>query len=278
MNLALILRVLPFLLILVACNGNTDFKEKYDSQTGLTERIEYYPDGKIKARGFFKEGKRHGELLQYDESGKLEATVIYRDDVLDGISKIYYPSGELKRETYFSKGIPFGWSYEYWENGKRKLSRQFVEFEDDYKRNQFIAYNEAGAIIVDSSHYMTVSSSRDTIPLGEEIRLRFKLEAPFYGSKSQLRLEVGGFDDQYKLVNPEMTDTIAGDGLSAEYTVRPIKKGMHVVRGRLEDYKVEPISAEEAMKRYNIKADNPDEIGSRTESVYINFTEKFYVK
>ncbi|TXK18383.1 toxin-antitoxin system YwqK family antitoxin [Pontibacter qinzhouensis] len=278
MNLALVLRILPFLLLMVACNSNREFEEKYDRETGLTERIEYYPNGKIKARGFFKDGIQHGKAIQYDESGKLEAKSTYLNGVLDGMLKIYYPNGKLKEETIYSKGVPVGWSYEYRENGKMQAAYQYYRFEDRYKGNQRIRYSEAGEIIADSSHYITVFSDRDTISLGEEIKLHFKLEAPFYGSKSQVRLEVGGFDDQYKLVNPKMTDTIAGDGLSAEYTVRPLRKGIHVVRGRLEDYKVEPISAEEAMKRYNIKAENPDEIGSRTESVYINFTEKFFVK
>lgn len=278
MNLTSIFRFLPFLLLLVACKGNREFEEKYDSETGLTERIEYFPNGKMRARGFFKDGKEHGEVIHYYETGKLEETSVYQKGVLDGIHKVYHPNGKLKEKTNYSKGVPVGWSYEYRENGKKRAAYQYYRFEDRYKAAQSIRYSEAGAIIADSSHYMTVSSSRDTISLGEEITFRFKLEAPFYGSKSQVRLEVGGFDDQYRLVNPTMTDTVPGDGLRAEYTVRPTKQGIHLVRGRLEDYKVEPISAEEALKKYNIKAENPGQIGSRTESVYINFTEKFYVK
>lgn len=278
MNLTSIFRHLPILLLLVACNGNREFEERYNSEIGLTERIEYYPNGKIKAKGFFKDGVQHGKATQYDENGRLLAKGNYRNGVLDGITEIYHPNGKLKEETTYSKGVPVGWSYEYRENGEKQAAYEYIIFEDEYIGNQRIRYSEAGEIIADSSHYITVSSDRDTISLGEEIKLRFKLEAPFYGSKSQVQLLIGGFDDQYRLVNPEVTDTIPGDGLRAEYTVRPTKKGTHVVRGRLKDYKVEPISAEEAMRRYNIKAENPNETGSRTESVYINFTERFYVK
>lgn len=278
MNLTSLLRILPLLLLLLACNNNGEFEERYDIDTGLTERIEYYPDGQIEARGYFKEGKKHGEFTFYYENRNLKERSFYQDDTLNGIAKTYHPNGRLMEETTYSKGEPIGWSYEYRENGVKHKAHQYIRFEDRYIGNQRIRYNEAGEVIPDSSHYMTVSSSSDTISLGEEFRLLFKLEAPFYGSQSQVQLHIGGFDERYRLVNPTMTDTISGDGLRAEYIVRPTKKGTHVVRGRLKDYKVEPISAEEAKKRYNIKVENPDEIGSRTESVYINFTESFYVK
>ncbi|MCC9139050.1 toxin-antitoxin system YwqK family antitoxin, partial [Pontibacter silvestris] len=110
MNLNSIFWFLPFVLLLVACNGKREFEEKYVSGTGLTERIEYYPDGNIKAKGFLKDG------------------------VLDGTLKIYYPNGQLKEETNYSKGMPVGWSYEYRENGK------YYRFEDRYKAAQRIRY------------------------------------------------------------------------------------------------------------------------------------------
>src|SRR5687768_15105243 len=133
MNLTSIFRFLPFVLLLVACNGKREFEEKYDNETGLTERIEYYPDGNIKAKGFFKDG------------------------VLDGTLKIYYPDGKLKEETNYYKGVPVGWSYEYRESGNKQVAYQYYRFEDRYKSNQRIRYNDTGAIIADSSHYMTVS-------------------------------------------------------------------------------------------------------------------------
>ncbi|WP_299820729.1 hypothetical protein [uncultured Pontibacter sp.] len=278
MNLTSIFRFLPFLLLLVACNNNREFEEIYDSETGLTERIEYHPDGKVKARGLFKEGKEHGEFIHYDEFGNLEETSAYRDGVLEGILKVYYPNGKLKEETYYSEGVPVGWSYLYRENGEKKAAYQYIRFEDRYIATQRIKYNELGAIIVDSSHYMTVSSKHDTVSLGEELRLHFKLDAPFYGSKSQVRLNFGGFDETYRLIDPAATDTVNGNGLKAELVVLPKRKGKHVVRGRLEDFRVEQISAEEAKKRFKVEVENPEEIGNVTESVYIYFTKEFYVR
>lgn len=243
--------------------GNT-YHEVYNTSTGITERTEYYPNGKVRAKGYFKEGKKHGEFLQFYENGKLEATVVYRDDVLEGISKAFYPSGKLKGEIYYSKGLPVGWSYDYWENGEKKMGRHFVEFNGDSRRNQFIVYNDAGVAINDSSHYMTINSSHDTIPLGEEITLRIKLEAPFYGSKSQVRVLVGGFDEQYRLVNPAATDTINVEGLTAEFAVLSKKRGKNFIRGRLEDYKIEKI--------------NDDEFPYKKDEVHIYFTKTYYVK
>lgn len=278
MNLTSLLRFLPSVLLLLACNSNKEFDERYNSETGLTERIEYYPDGQIKARGNFKEGKKHGGFIFYYENSNLKERSVYQDDLLEGILRLYHPNGKLREETTYSKGEPIGWSYEYRENGVKHKAHQYIRFEDRYIGNQRIRYNEAGEILPDSSHYITVSRDRDTISLGEEIRLRFKLDAPFYGSKSQVRLLVGGFDEQYRLVNLAATDTINGDGLSAEYRLIPKEKGKQVIRGRLEDYKVQQISDKELMERFEIKREDVNDVAYRTESVYINFSEEFYVK
>lgn len=266
------LRSTLFLALLTSCTENEikdipDGKEShevYNQETGLTERTEYYSNGNIRIKGYFKGDEKEGEFRQYDENGILEAVANYKKDNLNGTFKVFYPSGNLKQKVYYSNGKPIGWSYEFWENGKKRIARQFIDIIGDGRRNQIIEYDSAGMIIRDNSHYMTITSTNDTIALGDKITFYFKLEAPFFGSESQLRLLIGGFDNQYRLVDSTKVDTVMSQNLTAKYTVRPKKRGKYYVRGRLDDYKVEEISN--------------GRFPYEKQEVHIYFTKEYYVK
>lgn len=254
------------IILLIACKqekAEGNHREIYHEGTGITERIEYYPNGKLRSKGYYRGGMKDGEYSLYYKNGKLEALITYRNDTLEGPSKIFYPNGKLKEETYFSNGKPEGWSYEYWENGEKKQALHFARIAGGGRTNQFIVFNNVGHIITDSSHYMSISSSRDTVGLGEEVSLQFKLEAPFYGGESQMRVLVGGFDSEYRLVDSTRTDTVAGEGLIARYTIKPRKRGKQFIRGRLDDYRT--VQLKDGKYSYI------------EEEVNIHFTKEFYV-
>lgn len=65
----------------------------------------YYPDGKIKAEVYLKNGKMEGIANLYHENGNIKAREFYRNDQLQGLSKWYYETGELKSEKYYRDGI-----------------------------------------------------------------------------------------------------------------------------------------------------------------------------
>lgn len=244
-------------------DGN-QYEEKYYAWSGLTELIKYNSSGRVLARGFLKNGKREGEVINYHENGQLRSIANYSDDVLEGAFKTFYPSGQLKKEIHFIKGIPIGWSYEYWENGNKKKATEFLYIGTDSRSNQYIRYNKAGIAIRDSSHYMSVSSSRDTVNLGEAISFHFKLEAPFYKDDGEMRVLVGGFDSKFGFVDSTRTDTVAGKGLVAVYTIKPANKGKQFIRGRLDDFKTVQLNHEEYVYM--------------EEEVNIHFKKEFYVK
>lgn len=270
LKVIIVLMSINLLIILVACeqgkvshNDERQYYKTNDKSREITEHKEYYPNGKLKVKGYFRGGMKNGEFFHYDTNGELEALITYSNDTLEGPFKVFYPNGKLKEITYFTKGKPDGWSYEYWENGKKKKALHFANITGGSRTNQFIVFNEAGAVITDSSHFMTIDS-RDTIRFGEEISFQFKLEAPFYRSESQMRILVGGFDNKYRLVDSTRTDTVDGEGLIARYTIRPKERGKQYIRGRLDDYVTVQLKNEKYLYM--------------EEEVNIYFTKEYYVK
>jgi len=66
--------------------------------------IEFYPDGIIKSRIDFKDGKINGKAFFYTPDSKLVLEQSYSDGVLDGFSVEYDSDGNIKSRVLYSKG------------------------------------------------------------------------------------------------------------------------------------------------------------------------------
>jgi antitoxin component YwqK of YwqJK toxin-antitoxin module len=73
----------------------------------------FYPDGKLRAEGAYKNGKRQGPWTYYYQSGKVEQRGNYNEDLSGGEWKWYYQSGSMHREETYRKGREDGHSVEY---------------------------------------------------------------------------------------------------------------------------------------------------------------------
>jgi antitoxin component YwqK of YwqJK toxin-antitoxin module len=77
-----------------------------------------YPNGVIKERSYYKDGRRHGECMSFYQNGKVCSDDYFTDGLIDGGSTVYYENGQKKYEGTFVKGKPAGtWSF-YDEKGK----------------------------------------------------------------------------------------------------------------------------------------------------------------
>lgn len=93
-------------------------------------RKEYYPDGKIKYIGGYKDSLPQGPHRQYDESGNIVSSQIYEDGFLMGEGildekgrqqgpwKEYHPTGELRATGEYKDGKKIGEWIFYHTNGK----------------------------------------------------------------------------------------------------------------------------------------------------------------
>lgn len=93
-------------------------------------RKEYYPNGKIKYIGGYKDSLPQGPHRQYDEEGNIVSTQIYEEGYLvgegvmdekgrqQGVWKEYHPTGELRATGEYSDGRRIGEWVFYHTNGK----------------------------------------------------------------------------------------------------------------------------------------------------------------
>ena len=86
---------------LVERNG---IKYLVNSRTPFTgEGTRYYNNGQLMVKGNFKDGKREGVFVNYDEGGQLKGTGNYKDGKLDGLYESY-DRGQLESKENYKDG------------------------------------------------------------------------------------------------------------------------------------------------------------------------------
>lgn len=91
---------------------------------------EYYlePEGQIKSKGKYKDGKKIDEWEYYFETNQLQQIGKYlKDGRPTGLWKWYYKSGKLLREESFRKGLEDGIMHEYLEDGSIITEGEFID-------------------------------------------------------------------------------------------------------------------------------------------------------
>jgi uncharacterized protein len=109
--------------------------------TNLDIKTEYYPDGKIKIKGSYKDNIPEGISRYYSPDGKVDSSVVYKKGIIvgDGIVddngtkqgpwKEYYDSGELKGEGKYIASQRIGlWKY-FYKDGKVEQTGIFLKNE-----------------------------------------------------------------------------------------------------------------------------------------------------
>lgn len=81
------------------------------------EHSQYYKSGKLKAKGYYKDGKRDGHWTVFFESGVLWSEADYTDGKKNGRATVYYPNGQKRYEGVYESDKRVGiWKY-YDRNG-----------------------------------------------------------------------------------------------------------------------------------------------------------------
>ncbi|MDF1674008.1 MAG: hypothetical protein P1U41_10905 [Vicingaceae bacterium] len=91
---------------------------------------EYYlePEGQLKSKGKYKDGKKIDEWTFFFENNKLQQVGKYlKDEQPTGLWKWYYESGKLLREENFRKGLEDGMMHEYLEDGYIITEGEYID-------------------------------------------------------------------------------------------------------------------------------------------------------
>jgi antitoxin component YwqK of YwqJK toxin-antitoxin module len=86
---------------------------------------EFYPGGKLKAKGYYKNGKRTEKWIRYYSSGKKAEEGYFDAGYKSDLWMTYYESGQLSWKGNFFKNIRSGYWRYYYEDGKLKAMTRY---------------------------------------------------------------------------------------------------------------------------------------------------------
>ena len=116
---------------------------------GNGKLTEYYESGKLKGIVFYKEGKQHGKIRFWYETGELSSEA---DFIMGtGKSKSYYRSGKLKMEKEYRDGKLNGTYKSWYESGKPESEQLF---KDDLENGKIRFWYETGELKGEANYVM----------------------------------------------------------------------------------------------------------------------------
>ena len=74
----------------------------------------YYPDGKLRMMGEFKNGKKEGHWISYYNNENKWSEGFYKDGINDGKTTTWHENGEKYYEGYYKKGERAG-TWKFWD-------------------------------------------------------------------------------------------------------------------------------------------------------------------
>ena len=107
---------------------------------------EFYPDGKLKAKGDYKDNLKEGKWIYFYPDGVVEQEGVFAKGKPEGIWKWYYPNGALLREENYKKGKEEGKMTEYAITGEIIGEGQYYDGLRDgqwkFQNGEYIAEGE----------------------------------------------------------------------------------------------------------------------------------------
>lgn len=209
-------------------------QEDAEEITKLDVQNEYYPDGKLKASGTYRNGVPEGIRREYTETGEIKNSFIYKngyvigegivkeDGVKDGHWKEFYTNGVLQAEGDYKEGKPIGeWKY-YYPEAQLEQTGKFASTGSGKKTGVWKWYHENGQLMVEEEYKSGVLDGMHTeydeigkvveegeYLNGEEEGPWFTVSGDYY-EKGTYRdgLKNGKWTSMYLVVNGGKTDSI----------------------------------------------------------------------
>lgn len=89
--------------------------------------IRHYPNGQLKSRKGYFEGKQEGDAWIYYADGKVYSQRPYRNGEKHGEHLAYYPNGQKKFQYYFVNGLGEGTHLEWYEDGSPRREMNYKD-------------------------------------------------------------------------------------------------------------------------------------------------------
>ena len=94
-----------------ALNGKVGVIEAHPPiQEGIY--VDKYPNGIIRMKGFYVNGKRNGQWTSFFQNGNIQSEGFFKDGLRDGKALVYYENGQIYYEGYYNLGKETGkWTF-----------------------------------------------------------------------------------------------------------------------------------------------------------------------
>jgi hypothetical protein len=154
--------------------ANGVIKNKYYFKNGKIDGVAYtyYPDKKIEDQTTYKEGKFDGSKTRYFENGKVENKSFRKNDKVEGAEHGYYEDGILKYSRYWVNNNPYGDLYYYYDrlNEKVKFYHAYDVLGNKFYLNRYDASRSEGYVFSNNIYSKENDSS---IVLKDNNKYRF---------------------------------------------------------------------------------------------------------
>lgn len=100
-----------------------------------------YPDGTLRYKGYFVDGKPTGKIVRYNPDGKIKAEMNYRGDTVEVV--LYSKDGAYKSQGKYVNQKKCGT----WEHKKDEHILMREEYRDNYLHGKSFRYDASGKLI-----------------------------------------------------------------------------------------------------------------------------------
>jgi len=111
--------------------------------------IVWYESGEERIKAEFRDGKLDGILERYYRDGVLESSVRYSQNLPDGTASIWYPNGTLMSQVEYKHGFRDDLQQQWYPDGKLAAK---VQFKDDLIDGKVYRW-DSDALLVEESSY-----------------------------------------------------------------------------------------------------------------------------
>ena len=234
------------LFFLVSCNGEK--KNEYYEDGSL--KNEYYVNSKGKKDGeyksFFPNGRLafiqhwvndtlNGEVVNYYLNGNVINKGYYKKGEPNDSFIFYYEDGRVRQRSFWVDGYTYGEVISFLPDslGGGVEKEYFVNFQGNKTSLGWVSYLKNGKIYDESRRVQFNTSNKDTINWGESFEVELELRKPRF---KKTEFVLGKYDDQFNLTDSIHLDTLLATGNKIKLKILPKERGINNIRGFARNY------------------------------------------
>ncbi|MES2131939.1 MAG: hypothetical protein V4506_06270 [Bacteroidota bacterium] len=111
-------------------NANSQFATPAPDADYTGDYVDKYPNGIIRASGFFRFGQRHGQWMYFYENGIKWSDCFYDKGKKHGETIVYFPNGQIRQKGWYKNDLRDSLWFYYDESGKEIDKRAFRNNEE----------------------------------------------------------------------------------------------------------------------------------------------------